>query len=293
MNCVALPMVEKPPLPVTDVGTSGAIGVRSAGHGFASLGIGTVGLTTLTLCAALMGASAASAQVLTGQERGNAQVEYSRQIRSQSVTRTTPRIGRYSAATGQGFVLDQSGSQVLLRFDRSNETWVLRPSSAPRGDTIYRNDAGEQVLRVNASGGITLYSSRSPGGSPVSTESGPVPSLEPQALGPVQLFNLMTRRSGLISDAVGRLVQINVYGDESEALCVEALIVATDTVIRIARSPSAKPFLERLRVITIIEGNRSAVTYQRGELRVVVDPSRGVAGRPSSARIIRAIIPED
>ncbi|WP_406852880.1 DUF4908 domain-containing protein [Brevundimonas sp. BH3] len=222
-----------------------------------------------------------------------AQIEYSRQIRSQSVTRTTPRIGRYSAATGQGFVLAHSGSQILLRFDRSNETWVLRPSSAPRGDTIYRNDAGEQVLRVNASGGITLYSSRSPGGSPVSAESGVAPNLEPQALGPVQLFNLMTRRSGLISDAVGRLVQINVYGDESEALCVEALIVATDTVIRIARSPSAKPFLDRLRVITIIEGNRSAVTYQRGELRVVVDPSRGIAGRPSSARIIRAIIPED
>ena len=226
------------------------------------------------------------------QGRANAGAEYSRGIRG-TPGRTNPPPGRYLAATGQGFILGREGSMTLLRFDRSNETWVLRASSAPRGDTIYRNDAGEQVLRVTSSGGMTLYSSRSPGGSPVSNAGGTAPSLEPQALGPVQLFNLMTRRSSLISDAVGRLVQINVYGDESEALCVEALIVTTDTVIRIARSPSAKPFLDRMRVITIVEGNRSAVTYQRGELRIVVDPSRGIAGRPSSARIIRAIIPEE
>ena len=235
----------------------------------------------------------ASAQVLAGQDRSNGQAEYSRQIRNQSASRSTPSTGRYVAATGQAFTLGRSGNLTLLRFDRSNETWVLRSSSAPRGDTLYRNDAGEQVLRVNASGGITLYSSRSPGGSPVSLATGTVPSLELQALGPVQMFNLMTRRSALISNALGRLVQINVSGNESEALCVEALIVATDTIIRIARSPTAEPYISRLRVISIVEGSRSAVTYQRGELRIVVDPSRGVAGRPSSARIIRAILPEE
>ena len=287
MNCVAMPVAEKPPAILPEVSlTSGIDAVRARAS---VVPAACVIATLLALCCA----APVHAQVLTGQERNNAHTDYSRQIRRQSVIRTTPDAGRYVAATGQGFVVDHAGSQLLLRFDRSNETWVLRPSSAPRGDTIYRNDAGEQVLRINASGGMTLYSPRSPGGSPVSSASGPVPNLQPQSLGPIQLFNLMTRRSSLISDAVGRLVQINVYGDESEALCVEALIVSTDTVIRIARSPSAKPFLDRLRVITVVEGNRSAVTYQRGELRIVVDPSRGVAGRPSSARIIRAIIPQD
>ncbi|MHC3128287.1 hypothetical protein OB03_13825 [Brevundimonas sp. GN22] len=287
MNSVALPMAENPPVSVPVARTATDVDIAR---------LRVAQLSAICLCAAavaLAPAPSAQAQVLTGQERNNAQTDYSRQIRRQSVSRTTPAAGRYQAATGQGFVVDNAGSQLLLRFDRSNETWVLRPSSAPRGDTIYRNDAGEQVLRVTSGGGMTLYSPRSPGGSPVSMASGTVPNLQPQSLGPIQLFNLMTRRSGLISDAVGRLVQINVYGDESEALCVEALIVSTDTVIRIARSPSAKPFLERLRVITVVEGNRSAVTYSRGELRIVVDPSRGVAGRPSSARIIRAIIPQD
>ncbi len=135
-----------------------------------------------------------------------------------------------------------------------------------------------------------LYTSRNPGGSPVSRHA---VSLEPTSLGPVQMFNLMTRRSGLVSDAIGRLIRINLSGEESEALCIEALIVTTDAVVRIARSPSARPFLDRLRSITVVEGSRASVSYSQGDLRVVVDARRGIAGRPSSARVIRAVIPQD
>ncbi|MGH7018474.1 MAG: DUF4908 domain-containing protein [Brevundimonas sp.] len=244
-------------------------------------------LAALLLLTTCLAATPAAAQL-----RSNAQAEQSRTIRDQSVTRTVPPPARYVSEAGQGFVLDRSGSLTLLRFDRSTETWALRPSSAPRGDTIYRNDAGEQVLRVTPSGGITVYTTRNPGGSPVS-QAGPAVSLEPTSLGPVQMFNLMTRRSGLVSEAMGRLVRINVSGDQSEALCIEALIVTTDAVVRIARSPSARPFLDRLRSITVVEGSRASVSYSQGDLRVVVDPQRGIAGRPSSARVIRAVIPQD
>lgn len=241
---------------------------------------------------ALAVACLASAVEAEAQTRSNVQAEQSRAIRDQTVTRTTPPPGRYVSEAGQSFVLDQAGSLTLLRFERSTETWALRPSSAPRGDTIYRNDAGEQVLRVTTGGGITVYTTRTPGGSPVS-RSGPPVSLEPPSLGPVQMFNLMARRSGMVSEAMGRLVRINLDGQESEALCIEALIVTTDAVVRIARSPSARPFLDRLRSITIVEGQRSSVTYSGGDLRVVVDPRRGIGGRPSSARVIRAVIPQD
>lgn len=236
-------------------------------------------------------AGAAEAQTRSNIQ-ANVQAEQSRVIRDQSVIRTTPPPGRYVSEAGQTFILDRAGSLTLLRFERSTETWALRPSSAPRGDTIYRNDAGDQVLRVTTGGGITVYTTRTPGGSPVSLVGPPV-SLEPPTLGPVQMFNLMTRRSGLVSEAMGRLVRINVFGEESEALCIEALIVTTDAVVRIARSPSARPFLDRLRSITIVEGARASVSYSGGDLRVVVDPKRGIAGRPSSARVIRAVIPQD
>ncbi|MBK6023643.1 DUF4908 domain-containing protein [Brevundimonas nasdae] len=204
--------------------------------------------------------------------------------------RSTPESGRYVSGAGQAFVLDSSGPRPLLRFERSAEVWVLRPTAAPRGDIIYRNDNGDQILRVTSDGGITLYSTRTPQGSPVSL-AGEATRLETPDLGPIQLFNLMARRSGLVSEALGRLIQIDLAGSQSEALCVEALIVTTDAVIRVARSPSTREQVSRLRKITIAEGDRASVTYMRGELRVIVDPARGVSGRPSSALVIRALMP--
>jgi len=202
--------------------------------------------------------------------------------------RALPDTGRYVSDAGQSFVLDSSGVRPLLRFERSAEIWVLRPTPAPRGDLIYRNDNGDQILRVTADGGMTLYTTTTPQGSPVSRAGGAEPLRTPN-LGPVQLFNLMARRSNLVSEAVGRLITIDLDGSQSEALCVEALIVSTDAVIRMARNPSTRSAINRLRKISIVEGARSSVTFARGELRVIVDPSRGIAGRPSSALVIRTV----
>ncbi|HZW17084.1 MAG TPA: DUF4908 domain-containing protein [Brevundimonas sp.] len=226
------------------------------------------------------------------QTRGNAQAEQSRALHNRRPSAPAlPPVGRYVADSGEGFILDRSGRHPLLRFEQRDETWVLRPSAAPRGDVIYRNDAGEQVLRVTPSGGMTVYTPRAPGGSPASF-TGAGPSLTPPILGPHLLFRLMAQRSHMVSQAVGgRLVEVNVNVDQSEALCVEAMIVATEAVIRIARSPTARQYVSDLRSITIIEGPRAGVTYSRGRLTVIVDPEEGMAGRPSSARVIRTILP--
>jgi len=227
----------------------------------------------------------------TAQNRGNAQAEQSQSLRDRRPSAPAlPPVGRYVAESGEGFILDRSGRHPLLRFDRRDETWVLRPTAAPRGDVIYRNDAGEQVLRVTPSGGMTVYTSRAPGGSPASF-SGAGRSLTPPTLGPMLLFRLMAQRSAMVSQVVGHLVQVDLDGDQSEALCVEALVVTTEAVIRIARSPTARQYVAELRRISIVEGSRAGVTYSRGVLTVTVDPGEGMAGRPSSARVIRAIVP--
>jgi len=245
-----------------------------------------IALAAAVLSVLFIGSQAAA------QTRGNAQAEQSQALRNRGVpTRTLPATGRYVADSGEGFILDRSGQRPLLRFDRRDETWVLRPTAAPRGDVIYRNDAGQQLLRVTPSGGITVYTPQAPGGSPASL-AGPGQSLVSPVLGPAQLWSLMARRSGMISQALGRLVEINLDGQRSEALCVEALIVTTDAVIRIARSPTARQHLGALRSITITEGSRSAVSFSRGRLVVVVDPDEGMAGRPSSERVIRTILPQ-
>lgn len=247
-----------------------------------------VAAAVLFLASVLVAAPAAA------QERANVQAEQSRALRDQPrPERILPTPGRYISDTGEGFVLDRSGNRPLLRFDRRDETWVLRPSPAPRGDVIYRNDAGQQVLRITPNGGMTVYTPRTPGGAPASF-AGPGESLAPPRLGPAQMMNLMLRRSAMASQAVGRTVEINVdTGVDSESLAVEALILSTDAVLRIARSPSGRPALNQLRRIVIVEGQAASVNYSRGELRIVVAPSQGVAGRPSSARVIRAFLPQD
>ncbi|GAA0617319.1 DUF4908 domain-containing protein [Brevundimonas kwangchunensis] len=231
---------------------------------------------------------------VVAQERGNAQAEQSRDLRLRGgVSPVLPAAGRYVSDSGEGFTLDRSGQRPLLRFDRRDETWVLRPTAAPRGDIIYRNDAGQQILRVTPGGGMTVYTTRTPGGSPVSF-AGEGENLAPPTLGPAQLFQLMTRRSAMLSSALGRLIEINIdTGQDAEGLTVEALILSTDAVLRIARSPTSRSTLTQLRRIVIVEGSRPSVAYSRGDLRIVVAPDQGVAGRPSSARVIRAFLVQE
>lgn len=225
------------------------------------------------------------------QTRGNAQAEQNQSFRAPG-PRAAPASGRYVTDSGEAFILDRSGQRPLLRFDRRDETWVLRPTPAPRGDVVYRNDAGEQVLRVTPGGGLTVYTPRAPGGSPASF-AGAGQSLSPPTLGPAQLFQLMTRRSAMVSQSLGRLIEINVDTNQNaEGPTVEALILSTDAILRIARSPSARSSLNQLRRITIIQGTRASVAYARGELRITVSPSEGTAGRPSSLRVIRAFLPQ-
>ncbi|MDB5421208.1 MAG: hypothetical protein JWR59_1155, partial [Brevundimonas sp.] len=158
-----------------------------------------------------------------------------------------------------------------------------------RGDIIYRNDAGAQILRVTPDGGVTLYSVRAPNGSPAS-RTGPAAALERPLLGPVQLANLMLQRSFMLSRALGRQVVVQLDGERDEALCTDALMVTTDAVLRMAGSPTTRAALSRLRSVTITEGRTATVVYSNGDLRVTVQPNQGVTGRPSSTRVIRAMV---
>lgn len=226
------------------------------------------------------------------QVRSNAQAEQSRALGRGPgrpvQTRTLPDTGRYVAETGETFIFDRSGSRPLFRFQSRTETWALTARPAPRGDIIYRNDAGDQILRVTPDGGMTLYSVRAPNGSPASM-AGPAPALARPLLGPVQLSNLMIQRSFMMSRALGRMISVLLDGEQDEALCTDALIVSTDAVLRMAASPTLRGQLSGLRAVTVTEGRASSVVYVNGELRVTVQPNQGETGRPSSARIIQAV----
>ena len=70
-----------------------------------------------------------------------------------------PRIGYYVSETeSYGFVLDRSGENGLLRFDRSVEIHVLDMVPGPQGVTYLKNRLGATMLRLMPwGGGATVY----------------------------------------------------------------------------------------------------------------------------------------
>lgn len=227
------------------------------------------------------------------QARGNAQAEQSRALSAMGARilgRTLPASGRYVAETGETFIFDRSGARPLFRFERRNETWVLRATPAPRGDIIYRNDAGDQVLRVTADGGMTLYSVRAPNGSPAAV-AGAAPNLTPPSVSPAELIRFSIVQSGRMSQALGHLVYVSLDLDRPghEAMVAETISVISEAVLRMARSTTSRDQVQRIRRINVVEGASPRISFANGVLEVVTNPSAGTVGRPSSARIIRAI----
>ena len=229
------------------------------------------------------------ASVAHAQSSANFQSESSRSQRDRSPSTNLPGSGRYVSETGQGFILDRSSPATLMRFDRSTEVWVLRPSPAPRGDIIFRNDAGDQVLRVTPDGGMTLYTTAAPQGSPVSA-AGPAPELLAPTLTAFQLMDFILRQSDRATRAVGRIVVVDMDIEPgSEPVATDALSTAVDAIVRMARSPSLRRDVARVQEIIITDIGPRQVSFSRGTLRIVIDPDAGFAGRPSSARIVRVI----
>jgi hypothetical protein len=248
-------------------------------------------LTPITAAMAfVIAAAAVMPSVADAQTRSNAQAEQSRSLRDRVFGRNLPAAGQYASDSGQGFVLDRSGSRPLLRFDRSSEIWALRPSAAPRGDVIYRNDAGDQVLRVTPDGGMTLYTRAQPGGVPVSMV-GPASPLTLPSISPAQLASHMIRQSSLVSRAVGHLVIVDAEIETPGIMPVvaETISITSDSIARMARSENLRRQAQQVRRILVVEGARSQITFSQGTLRIMVDPRQGLAGRPSSVRIVRAI----
>ena len=225
------------------------------------------------------------------QDRGNAQALQSEALRNRGgAARALPPTGRYVAESGEAFILDRSGQRPLLRFDRRDETWVLRPTAAPRGDVIYRNDNGDQILRVTPDGGMTLYTVRAPNGTPASM-SGPAPGLALPEVTPAQLFRFSLQQSDRMSEAVGHLVYVTLDLERPghEAAVAETVSVICEAVLRLAGSSTTRSHAAGIRRINVVEGARPGATYSNGVLTVVTNPSAGAEGRPSSARIIRTI----
>jgi hypothetical protein len=65
-------------------------------------------------------------------------------------------------------------------------------------------------------------------------------------------------------------------------------MIAAEAIIRIAKRPDAKSVLPKIGKVRLVEGRKAQAQISRGVVQITVAPRDGLAGRPSSDRIIAA-----
>ena len=69
-----------------------------------------------------------------------------------------------------------------------------------------------------------------------------------------------------------------------------AAVVASVAIIRMSQRDDGRRLLARIARVRFQEGKKSSATLKDGVLRIVVSPREGLAGRPSSDRIVKVAL---
>jgi hypothetical protein len=202
---------------------------------------------------------------------------------------SAPPVARYVTEDGDVFTLDLTQDKPLLKFENSSEVWVLNPRPAPRGDTIYKTDVGETLLRATRLGGFTVFTDHRPDGEAVALAGGggggPTP-IKLAALSPQVLLDRLGQASLRASHAARHVILFDAEATpNSSAVIADAATVVSVAVVKISERPQGRSRLAQLRRVFLEEGKRVAAQFEKGTLKITVVPSLGFAGRPSSDRI--------
>lgn len=202
-----------------------------------------------------------------------------------------PPVARYVSETGAAFVLDRAAPQPLLKFENSSEVWVLSPQPAPRGDTIYKNEMGDLVLRATKLGGMTLFTAERPDGDAAAL-MGKAPSIQPPTVLSVSgLFQRLVQAASRASRAAQHRVSFETVDDATPAtsvLVADTATVTAEAFEKMARNGD-RGLLARVGRVLLAEGHKPGASLKGGDLTVTYAPDKGLAGRPSSKRIIKVV----
>ena len=232
------------------------------------------------LCVAMLGAAAPADAGVTDKLRNGL-------FKNRGGDQSGAPLARYVSEEGRVFTLDRTQPVPMLKFEDSPEVWVLLPSPAPRGDVIYKNDLGEPMLRATRLGGFTLFTDDRPNGEAVSLAGAGAPLRLPP-MSPQALADRMLQASYRSGRAARHSIAFQAEASPaSAALMGDAAIVVTLALFRLAEKAGGRP-VGRFNLVLFEEGKKPAAMLKDNVLRIVVSPSQGLAGRPSSKRIIKA-----
>lgn len=198
---------------------------------------------------------------------------------------------RFQAEGGEVFVLDRTQPKALLKFQNRDEVWLLDAHPAPRGDTVFKNDVGETVVRASKLGGLTLFTRAAPNGQAV-TQVGPAEPLGTvRQLSPAGLLRALVISGHRATRAAQHPLTVNLLDTatvETSGRIADAGVVVAEAFEDLDRA-GRRDLLVRWRKVYLALGDKSEVRAEGDVLVVVLNPQKGVAGRPSSARIERTL----
>jgi len=204
-----------------------------------------------------------------------------------------PLVARYAAGDLE-FILDRSGAQPLIQFRGSTEIVALTRSVGPRNDEIFKNDIGEQVLRLSGlGGGGTIYPPDRPQGVPVSFVQVVVTPIRlPVVPGGVELGVRAQQASRSISNALQRAVIVDIadYRPDAWSLIADAMNLAVKAIEINKERLRTDPRLSHIERVLIVVGDRPGIVINYDTIQITVVPLKGPAGRPSSALIALSLM---
>ncbi len=204
--------------------------------------------------------------------------------------RGAPRIAKYEdVATQRSFVLDRTGEAPLMKFDDSPEVFVLRSTTAQRGDAFLRNDAGELVLRLTEPGNVISY---------VGDEDG-APADVAEIVAPLSRTSpgMTTSLAVRVKDARDRLTtlaghDVTIFGAQEfaheEQWVADALMLMVFGFEQAGGASATAP--GKVSGVRVVKAASPGAVIEEGELLLSLNPSQGYAGRPSSAAIAKVIL---
>jgi hypothetical protein len=203
----------------------------------------------------------------------------------------TPIIARFESEDGASFILDRSQRSVLFRFETSHEVWVLTPRRAGRGDMIYMDDVGQPLLRATKLGGMTVFTAETPSGSAAALAGRAPPIRVLSPMSPSILLQRLALASAKASRATQKLISFDAEDvtDESASLFADSAMTAVEAFNLMARRAESRAMAVRIDRVLLVQGENSNAKRKGNQIIITIDPDDGLAGRPSSARIVKAI----
>jgi hypothetical protein len=208
-----------------------------------------------------------------------------------SRTFQAPPTARFAADDGVVFVLDRSQPLPLLKFDDSREVWALTAQRAARGDIIYKDDTGRALLRATQTGGLTVFTDERPAGSAAALTGKASPIRAAPPLTPNLLLQKLAQASARASRAAQKLITFDAEDvtPQSSALYADSAALAAEALMQLARRAEASTVFSKMSRVLLLEGTEATVRLRGPDLRITIAPDKGIAGRPSSERILKAV----